>query len=127
MNKPSLDPDLLMAFVAVAEHRSFTRAAVLLNRTQSAVSMQIKRLEDRLGVALFNRTKANVDLSPAGEGLLGYARRTARTLSSLRTSPGVKAGVALGSTTFSPLIWMLPCSTRRRASPRDLVSWKPCA
>ena len=75
MNKPSLDPDLLMAFVAVAEQRSFTRAAVLLNRTQSAVSMQIKRLEDRLDVELFNRTKANVDLSPAGEGLLGYARR----------------------------------------------------
>src|SRR6478735_4142824 len=75
MNKPSLDPDLLMAFVAVAEQRSFTRAAVLLNRTQSAVSMQIKRLEDRLGVELFNRTKANVDLSSAGEGLLGYARR----------------------------------------------------
>ena len=37
--------------------------------------MQIKRLEDRLGVELFNRTKANVDLSSAGEGLLGYARR----------------------------------------------------
>ena len=75
MSIPSLDPDLLMAFVAVADQRSFTRAAVLLNRTQSAVSMQIKRLEDRLGVELFNRTKANVDLSAAGEGLLGYARR----------------------------------------------------
>ena len=37
--------------------------------------MQIKRLEDRLGAELFNRTKANVDLSAAGEGLLGYARR----------------------------------------------------
>ena len=75
MSIPSLDPDLLRAFVAVANHRSFTRAAIMLNRTQSAVSMQIKRLENRLGVALFNRTKANVDLSPAGEGLLGYARR----------------------------------------------------
>jgi len=75
MNRPSLDPDLLQAFVAVADHRSFTRAAALLNRTQSAVSMQIKRLEDRLGAELFNRTKANVDLSPAGEGLLGYARQ----------------------------------------------------
>ncbi len=72
---PSLDPDLLKAFVAVADHRSFTRAAATLNRTQSAVSMQIRRLEDRLGVALFNRTKANVDLSAAGEGLLGYAQR----------------------------------------------------
>src|SRR3981081_1554548 len=75
MSMPSLDPDLLKAFVAVADQRSFTRAAVMLNRTQSAVSMQIKRLEERLGVELFNRTKANVDLSSAGEGLLGYARR----------------------------------------------------
>jgi DNA-binding transcriptional LysR family regulator len=75
MNLPNLDPDLLRAFVAVADHRSFTRAAASLNRTQSAVSMQIKRLEDRLGVELFSRTKANVNLSAAGEGLLGYARR----------------------------------------------------
>jgi len=75
MNTPNLDPDLLRAFVAVADHRSFTRAAALLNRTQSAVSMQIRRLEDRVGAELFNRTKANVDLSPAGEGLLGYARQ----------------------------------------------------
>jgi len=75
MNIPSLDPDLLRAFVAVAELRSFTRAAAILNRTQSAVSMQIKRLEDRLGVELFNRTTASVDLSTSGESLLGYARR----------------------------------------------------
>ena len=75
MSLPALDPELLQAFVAVADQRSFTRAAATLNRTQSAVSMQIKRLEDRLGVELFHRTKANVDLSPSGEGLLGYARR----------------------------------------------------
>lgn len=75
MTTPVLDPDLLEAFVAVADHRSFTRAAATLNRTQSAVSMQIKRLEERLGVELFYRTKVNVDLSSAGEGLLGYARR----------------------------------------------------
>jgi DNA-binding transcriptional LysR family regulator len=75
MNRPGLDPDLLEAFVAVADHRSFTRAAARLNRTQSAVSMQIKRLEQRLGVELFSRTRANVDLNSAGEGLLGYARR----------------------------------------------------
>lgn len=75
MSAPVLDPDLLQAFVAVADHRSFTRAAATLNRTQSAVSMQIKRLEDRLGVALFHRTTLSVELSAAGEGLLGYARR----------------------------------------------------
>jgi DNA-binding transcriptional LysR family regulator len=62
---PDLDPDLLRAFVAVADTRSFTRAAITLHRTQSAVSMQIKRLEDRLGVELFHRTKAQVGLSPA--------------------------------------------------------------
>jgi DNA-binding transcriptional LysR family regulator len=75
MSSPVLDPDLLKAFVAVADQRSFTRAATALNRTQSAVSMQIKRLEERLGVELFHRTTINVDLSFAGEGLLGYARR----------------------------------------------------
>jgi DNA-binding transcriptional LysR family regulator len=75
MNLSALDPELLKTFVAVADHRSFTRAAAQLNRTQSAVSMQIKRLEDRLGTMLLHRTKANVALSSAGEGLLGYARR----------------------------------------------------
>ncbi len=75
MVTPDLDPDLLKAFVAVADYRSFTRAATMLHRTQSAVSMQIKRLEERLGVALFVRTKAHVDLSASGEALLGYARR----------------------------------------------------
>ncbi|WP_208509612.1 LysR family transcriptional regulator [Variovorax paradoxus] len=75
MSIPTLDPELLKAFVAVADHRSFTRAATALNRTQSAVSMQIKRLEERLGTELFHRTKVNVELSLAGEGLLGYARR----------------------------------------------------
>ena len=67
INTPYLDPDLLRAFAAVVDDRSFTRAADLLNRTQSAVSMQIKRLEDWLGAELFNRTKANVDLSAAGK------------------------------------------------------------
>src|SRR4029453_14410623 len=75
MSLPLLDPELLKAFVAVADSRSFTRAASQLNRTQSAVSMQIKRLEERLGVELFNRTKANVDFSSAGQGLLGNAGR----------------------------------------------------
>ncbi|MBR1121761.1 LysR family transcriptional regulator [Bradyrhizobium lablabi] len=75
MMMPTLDPELLQAFVAVAEQRSFTRAAVALNRTQSAVSMQVKRLEERLQAELFHRSKTNVDLSAAGEGLLGYARR----------------------------------------------------
>ena len=75
MGIPALDPDLLQAFVAVAEQHSFTRAAARLNRTQSAVSMQIKRLEERLDAELFLRSTARVELSLVGEGLLGYARR----------------------------------------------------
>ncbi|MFG1421411.1 LysR family transcriptional regulator [Roseixanthobacter liquoris] len=75
MSIPLLDPDLLKAFVAVADQRSFTRAATHLNRTQSAVSMQIRRLEERLQVELFHRSTIHVELSAAGEGLIGYARR----------------------------------------------------
>jgi DNA-binding transcriptional LysR family regulator len=75
MSAPQLDPDLLRAFLAVADQRSFTAAAASLNRTQSAVSAQIKRLEDRLGLKLFARSTTRVDLSAAGEGLVTYARR----------------------------------------------------
>ncbi|TIN67399.1 MAG: LysR family transcriptional regulator, partial [Mesorhizobium sp.] len=48
MSIPNLDPDLLRAFVVVAERLSFTRAAEQLNRTQAAVSLQVKRLEERI-------------------------------------------------------------------------------
>ncbi|MFC7540990.1 LysR family transcriptional regulator [Siccirubricoccus deserti] len=75
MMRPALDPTLLQALVAVADRRSFTRAAATLNRTQSTVSTQIKRLEDHVGVRLLERSTTHVALSPAGEKLLGYARR----------------------------------------------------
>src|SRR5579885_3441287 len=75
MNNPVLDPQLLQAFLAVADHLSFTKAAVALNRTQSAVSAQIRKLEDQLGLRLFLRSTTRVELSPAAEGLVGYARR----------------------------------------------------
>jgi DNA-binding transcriptional LysR family regulator len=75
MSELQLDPDLLRAFLAVAEYRSFTAAAASLNRTQSAVSTQIKRLEDQLGLKLFARSTNSVNLSVAGEGLVSYARR----------------------------------------------------
>lgn len=71
----TLDPELLRAFVAVAERLSFTRAAEQLSRTQTAVSLQVKRLEERLGVTLFRRSTARVELTPTGEGFLIDARR----------------------------------------------------
>lgn len=75
MSTPSLDPELLRAFVAVAEHLSFTRAAAQLNRTQATVSLQVRRLEERLEVALFRRSTARVELTVAGDGFLIDARR----------------------------------------------------
>lgn len=75
MRLPVLDPELLRTFITVAEQRSFTRTAAQLHRTQSAVSMQVKRLEELLGTPLFTRTTSQVALTPAGEALLGYAHR----------------------------------------------------
>jgi DNA-binding transcriptional LysR family regulator len=75
MTAPDLDPDLLKAFLAVAEYRSFTRAADQLNRTQSAVSVQVRRLEERLGTKLFQRGRAGVVLTAAGHELRAYAQR----------------------------------------------------
>lgn len=75
MSAPYLHPILLQAFVAVAEQLSFTRAAEQLNRTQATVSLQVRRLEERVGVALFRRSTARVELTAAGDGLLIDARR----------------------------------------------------
>ncbi|WP_313137818.1 LysR family transcriptional regulator, partial [Stutzerimonas nitrititolerans] len=72
---PLLESDVLRTFVAIAESGSFTRAAGQIYRSTSAVSMQIKRLEETLGRSLFVREARHVRLTPAGETLLGYARR----------------------------------------------------
>lgn len=73
--QPDIDADLLRAFVAVADRGGFTPAARALNRTQSAVSMQIKRLETTARAELFERTGRSVRLTHHGEAFLGYARR----------------------------------------------------
>lgn len=75
-NYPSIDAELLRSFVAIADHGGFTRAAEAVNRTQSAISMQMKRLEeDVLQRALFERDGRQVRLTAEGQVLLGYARR----------------------------------------------------
>lgn len=70
-----LESDLLRTFVTVAEAQNVTRAADALGRTQSAVSMQVKRLEELSGTLLFDRGPRGVVLSEAGRRLLPYARR----------------------------------------------------
>lgn len=72
---PLLEIDVLKTFVAIAETGNFTTAAESVYRTPSAVSMQIKKLEEQLGATLFLRDARSVSLTPKGEVLLGYARR----------------------------------------------------
>lgn len=73
---PGIDTELLRSFVAIADHGGFTRAADAVNRTQSAISMQMKRLEDDvLERQLFERDGRQVRLTAEGQVLLGYARR----------------------------------------------------
>lgn len=71
----NLDLTALRSFVAVADTGGVTKAAGFLNLTQSAVSMQLKRLEESLNVALLDRSSRVIALTPAGEQLLSYARR----------------------------------------------------
>lgn len=73
----TLIPDLtvLQAFEAAARHGNFTKAALELNLTQSAVSRQVKMLEEQFGVLLFQRIRKRVFLSSAGQQLLPLARR----------------------------------------------------
>lgn len=70
----TLDIEAVQAFVAVAELRSFTRAAEALETSQAAVSLKLKRLEDRLGRRLLERTPRMVRLSAQGAAFLGAAR-----------------------------------------------------
>ncbi len=71
----NLDIDLLRAFVAVADTGGFTSASRLLHRTQSAVSMQVKRIEDMLNKRVFDRSGRSVKLTTDGEILISHARR----------------------------------------------------
>ena len=74
----NLDLDLVRTFVTIADTRSFTRTGERLGRTQSAISLQVRRLEDRLGVTLLARDPRRVGLTEAGESFLPKARRLLR-------------------------------------------------
>jgi DNA-binding transcriptional LysR family regulator len=71
----NLDMTALRSFVAVADCGGVTRAAGFLNLTQSAVSMQLKRLEESLDLKLLDRSARTIALTANGEQLLSYARR----------------------------------------------------
>ncbi|MBP0495118.1 LysR substrate-binding domain-containing protein [Pararoseomonas indoligenes] len=75
MRYPDLELDLLRAFVAVAETGSFTAAAEVVARSQSAVSQKVLRLEEIIGRRVFERTSRSLSLTRDGEALLVAARR----------------------------------------------------
>lgn len=98
--KPPLDLDQLQTFVSIADMGSFTRAAGEVHRTQSAVSMQMRRLEEQIGKPLFEKEGRTNRLTEHGEKLLAYARRLIRlnreTLAAFDDS-GLKGHVRIGT------------------------------
>jgi DNA-binding transcriptional LysR family regulator len=75
---PSLDLDLARTFVAICETGNFSRAAQQVHRSASAISLQVKKLEEMVGCDLFYRETRKVSLTSDGEMMLGYARRLLR-------------------------------------------------
>lgn len=71
----NIDIDLVRSFVAIADTGSFTAAGERVSRTQSAVSVQIRRLEETVGQKLLERTTRSIELTREGETFLAYARR----------------------------------------------------
>ena len=95
----NLDLTALRSFMTVADAGGVTRAAGLLNLTQSAVSMQLKRLEEALDVSLLDRTSRSIGLTPQGEQLLSYARRMLQLNDEIYgklTSDDYKGEISLG-------------------------------
>ncbi len=86
----------LKAFLAIAEAKTFTAGARRVNVTQAAISMQIRQLEDEVGLQLFTRTPRRVILTEAGEYLLERARKILREHDSALAEIAEIAGAAFG-------------------------------
>ncbi|WP_027821021.1 LysR substrate-binding domain-containing protein [Paraburkholderia bannensis] len=95
----TLDLDVLAMVVAVADAGSFVRGAALVHRSQAAVSMQVRALEEAIGKPLFIRAPRNVTPTPDGHTLIGYARRMLALRDEAWASlahPEVKGRVSIG-------------------------------
>jgi DNA-binding transcriptional LysR family regulator len=97
---PPFDFDLLRTFLAVVDNASFTRAAERVGRTQSTVSLQIRKLEESLGRRVFERDGRDFLLTPDGEVLVNYARQLLHLADEARSrilEPDVEGSVRLGT------------------------------
>jgi DNA-binding transcriptional LysR family regulator len=86
----------LRTLEAIARHGSFTRAAEELHLAQSALSQQVRRLEAELGVEVLRRTSRQVDVTPAGQVVLDYARRVLSEVDGLQSELQQLTGVLSG-------------------------------
>lgn len=116
---PPLDSDLLRTFVVVAETANVTRAAEALGRTQSAVSMQVRRLEEMVGAPLFERGPRGVALTPEGLRLVTYARRIIGLLD--ETAAAMRCGPLDG-----PVRIGIPEEYTQTVLPRALAAFAEC-
>ena len=111
-NVPLPSLDALVAFESAARHQSFTRAAAELNVTQGAISRQIRVLEDRLGVLLFERVRRRVVLTDSGRAYLLEVRRLINSLKSatLRLMTSGEHGKVLNLAVFPAVAthWLIP-------------------
>ena len=110
MKTSDFEIDLIRAFVAVAETRNFTQAAMRLHRTQSAISIRIKRLEEHLDSKLFERNTRGVTLTDLGERFLSVAQRLIEVNEEAYTilNPTVTAGKVVIATSETYASCLLP-------------------
>jgi DNA-binding transcriptional LysR family regulator len=123
---PPFELDLLRTFVAVADNGGFTRAAERVGRTQSTVSLQIKRLEEGLGCRVFEREGGGRGgeprVTPGGEILLNYARQILHLCDEARSrivEPDIEGTVRLGTPEDFATVYLPDILARfARAHPR---------
>lgn len=125
-HRRNIDIDLLRSFVTIVEVKSFTRAAERLLRTQSAISLQMKRLEEQLQCRLFERGGRGVEPTEAGVLLLSYARRILAANDELvgrMAEPLVEGEVTIGSPEGFATEHLAPAIARfARAFPRARIA-----
>src|SRR5688572_25739457 len=112
-NRNVLPPlDLLVGFEAAARHLSFTKAGEELYLTQSAVSRQIKELEEQVGVALFERRHRALALTEAGQQFYAAAAQVLATMRAaterLRAQGSRKRPLSVTTTNSFAALWLIP-------------------
>ena len=110
MSRQLASLDLLRGFEAAARHLSFTKAAVEVFLTQSAVSRQVQTLEEQLGTPLFERLHRQIRLTPAGHRLFRAAAEAMRLIdeaaAEIRSGPGTS--VTVSCTMGFASLWLVP-------------------